>query len=152
MKHAFCSSGVGSARVALTSAQISKAMASRRAVRMHYPPCCPWPAQPPRARCATKAAGKSNVAGGNSAAKRWQGLWEFIKSAIFPCGAALFEKGPDTLGGVARQHVLDHHLACVAVGIGEVKLQLAIECLLADLDHVLGLGGNLLRQLQRLEA
>ena len=54
--------------------------------------------------------------------------------AIFPARLALLDEGADAFLGVARQHVLDHHLGGVVVGLGQRHFDLAVERLLADLD------------------
>src|SRR5262249_50382872 len=58
------------------------------------------------------------------------------KSAIFPGRVTLLDERADAFLGVARHHVLGHHLGGVAIGFRERQLHLAIERSFADADHM----------------
>src|SRR6267142_3636730 len=55
-------------------------------------------------------------------------------SPVLPFWRALLDECADAFLGVARHHVLRHHLGRVAVGIRKAHLGLAVERLLAELD------------------
>src|SRR5689334_7701132 len=46
-------------------------------------------------------------------------------SAVFPRRRALLQERADSLGGVAAQHVLHHHLRGEAIGVAEPHVELA---------------------------
>src|SRR6266478_9723266 len=58
-----------------------------------------------------------------------------LGSLILPFRRALFDECADAFFGVARHHVVGHHLCRIAVGVGKAHLGLAVECLLAELDR-----------------
>ena len=54
------------------------------------------------------------------------------KLLILPDRRALFDEGADAFLGVARHHVLDHHLCRIAIGAGKAHFGLAVEGGLAE--------------------
>ena len=56
--------------------------------------------------------------------------------AIFPFGFAFLDEGINPFLSIPREHVLDHHLSGVAVGVLKSKFDLPVERFLADLDDV----------------
>ena len=62
-----------------------------------------------------------------------------------PLGIALADEGADAFLGVARQHVLDHHVGGIGVGVGQAHLGLAVKRFLADLQRQRRFGSNGLR-------
>src|SRR5262245_8550816 len=71
------------------------------------------------------------------------------RSSIFPSRIAFLDERADAFIGVARHHVLGHHLGGVAIGLGERQLELAIERSLADTNDMRRLRGDLVRELER---
>src|ERR1700722_1896236 len=82
-------------------------------------------------------------------ATRWLAMTGIEFSPILPLRLALLDEGADAFLGVARHHVLGHHLRRIAIGVGKTHFGLAVERGLAELDGVGGFERDLLRQRNR---
>lgn len=69
-----------------------------------------------------------------------------VGSVLMPVGGALFEKGADSLGCVLDHHVLDHHRACMGIGLIEAHFDLVVKGAFADPHGGAELAGDLARQ------
>src|SRR6266478_3204627 len=72
--------------------------------------------------------------------------------AILPFGFAFLNEGINAFLGVAREHVLDHYLGGISVGVLKPKFDLLVERFLADLDDIRRLRGDFATERQRLFA
>ena len=70
-------------------------------------------------------------------------------SLVPPCRRSLLDEGADAFLGIARHHVLGHHLRRIAIGLGKAHFGLAVERLLAELDGVGRFQRDLFRQRDR---
>src|SRR6266516_4334315 len=68
---------------------------------------------------------------------------------VLPLRLTLLDEGADAFLGVARHHVLGHHLGGITIGVGKAHFGLTVERCLAELDGVGGFERDFLGQRNR---
>src|SRR6202158_3219809 len=70
-------------------------------------------------------------------------------SLVLPLRLALLDEGADAFLGVARHHVLGHHLRRIAIGVRKAHFGLTVERSLAELYRIGGFERDFFRQRDR---